>query len=37
MEILFLLKNKRDQFVQYLRSRKIDVSTWYPALHYLKT
>jgi len=32
----FLLKNKRDEFVQYLRSKNIDVSTWYPSLHYLK-
>lgn len=31
----FLLKKKRDKFVDFLRSRNIDVSTWYPSLHYL--
>lgn len=33
----FLLKKKRDQFVDHLRSNNIDVSTWYPSLHYLKS
>ena len=31
----FLLKNKRDKLVDFLRSKNIDVSTWYPSLHYL--
>lgn len=30
----FLLKNKRNELVEFLRKINIDVSTWYPSLHY---
>jgi len=31
----FLVKNKRDDLIRYLRNKNIDVSSWYPSLHYI--
>lgn len=31
----FLAKNRRDDLIRYLRNKNIDVSSWYPSLHYI--
>tara|TARA_B110000037_G_C17035609_1_gene471446 strand:+ start:129 stop:1181 length:1053 start_codon:yes stop_codon:yes gene_type:complete len=31
----FLAENRRDDLIRYLRNKNIDVSAWYPSLHYI--
>ena len=30
----FLIRKSRDKFISFLRKKNIDVSSWYPSLHY---
>ena len=33
--IIFVKVKKRDDLIRYLRNKNIDVSSWYPSLHYI--
>ena len=33
----FLIKNRRDDLIKYLRNKNINVSSWYPSLHYFNS